>query len=139
MSFSAQYRRDYRHGIPEGRSRNSHYHTCRTSIYLLSFPTTRRSQVYLSHNLLAAKFIIGIHLFLVLVLEVQETLQLLLTKDLFDDVDGDVLRTVVFWAFDDVVAAVLVFPYVAFQTIQAESVTADLFAVASADIVTDIA
>lgn len=69
----------------------------------------------------------------------QETLQLFLTEDCFDDLDGDVFWAVVLRTFDDEVPAVLVLPHVAFHAIQAEGMPADLLAVSSADIVADVA
>lgn len=139
MNFLALYRKGFHHGSPEDRSSNSHYCTFHTSACLLFFPATLHSQAYLILRVLAAKFVVRVHLFLVLVLEVQKTLQFLLIEDCFDDVDGDVLRTVVLWTLDDEVSAVLIFPHVAFHTIQAESMSADLLAVTIADVVADIA
>lgn len=69
----------------------------------------------------------------------QETLQLLLIEDFFDDIICDVFWAVVLRTFDDEIPAVLAFPHVAFHTIQTESMPADLFAVTSAHIVADIA
>lgn len=69
----------------------------------------------------------------------KEALQLLLAEDCPDDLDGDVVGAVVLRALDHEVSAALVLPHVALHAVEAEGVAADLLAVASADVVADVA
>lgn len=89
--------------------------------------------------LLAAKLIIRIHFLLVFVFEVKEALKLLVVEGHFDNVYRDMLWTVIFWTFDDVVAAPQVLAQVPLHAVDAEGMTALLLAVVTAQNIADVA
>jgi hypothetical protein len=90
-------------------------------------------------GVLAAEFVIGIHLPFVLLLEVDEALEFVGREDGFDDIDCDKFSAVVLGTLNDVVPAPLVLMNVALHAVKAEGVSTGLLAETGAEIVADVA
>jgi hypothetical protein len=86
------------------------------------------SQACIVSWVLAAKFVVWVHLFLILFFEVEKAIKFLVVEGHLDDFHGYVLRAIVLRAFDDVVSASKVLPEVALHAVDAKSVAAILFA-----------